>query len=286
MQTIVQAKEPRMLIPRELYGVIGWPLGQTLSPLLQNTGFATLGIPAVYMAWPIPPQNLTTFLDSMRLLNIRGCSVTIPHKLAVMSQLDSLSEAAALAGAVNTLFWREDNLCGDNTDVTGFLAPLEQINLASIDTLLLGAGGAAHAAAAGLRLSGCQNVRVASPGNQRQYSLAERFAFTPIRWDERYIHPARLVINATPMGMTGALVNESAYDFAKAPAVNGGWAYDLVYNPLHTRFLTEAARVGRSIITGLDMFFGQGNAQFRIWTGRSLPAEASIALENALGANE
>lgn len=275
-----------MGFPQYLYGVIGWPLGQTLSPLLQNTGFAALDIPAVYMAWPLPPQDLGAFINGMRLLRIRGCSVTIPHKIAVMQYLDSVSEAASLAGAANTIFWREDELCGENTDVAGFLAPLENINFASVDVLLLGAGGAGHAAAAGLRLSGCQNVRVASPGNMRQYPLAERFAFTPIAWNDRYAHPARLVINATPMGMKGSLVNESAYDFAKAPPISDGWAYDLVYNPLHTLFLAQAAKAGRTCITGLEMFFGQGNAQFKIWTGHNLPAAARVALENALEADQ
>lgn len=274
-----------MRFPKYLYGVIGWPLGQTLSPLLHNTAFETLAIPAVYMAWPVPPDDLKTFLAGMRLLQIRGCSVTIPHKIAVLRYLDNVSEPASLAGAVNTLFWRDDDLCGENTDVAGFITPLSDLALDAFDVLLLGAGGAAHAVAAGLRLSGCSNVRVTSPGDQRQYQLAERFAFTPIAWKDRYKYPARLVVNATPLGMIGEHVDESPYDFEKAPAAKNGWAYDLVYNPLHTRFLAGAAKAGRKIISGLEMFFGQGNAQFRLWTGRDLPRSSRIALEKALGAD-
>lgn len=272
--------------PQSLYGVIGWPLGQTLSPLLHNTGFQTLDIPAVYMAWPVAPEKLALFLDSMRLLDIRGCSVTIPHKIAILEYLDSVSERAALAGAANTLFWRDGALCGDNTDVSGFLAPLADLPLAGMDVLLLGAGGAARAAAAGLRLSGCQNVRVASPGNQRQYELAERFAFSPIPWEDRYAHPATLIINATPLGMKGELIGETPYDFSLAPHVQGGWAYDLVYNPLNARFLREAAKAGRRSLTGLEMFFGQASAQFLLWTGQPLPETARAALENALEARQ
>lgn len=271
-------------MPQSLYGVTGWPLGQTLSPLIHNTGFQTLGLPGVYMAWPVPPEGLKTFLDGMRLLGIQGCSVTIPHKIAVLEYLDSVSEQASMAGAVNTLFWRDGELCGENTDVAGFMAPLEDIGIELMDILVLGAGGAAHAAAAGLRLAGCRNVRVTSPGNQRQFPLAERFAFTPVHWQDRHARPAELVINATPMGMTGRLLNESPYDFAKAPLAGKGWAYDLVYNPLRTRFLAEAEAAGRRTISGLEMFLGQGNAQFRLWTGHNLPAASRIALNTALGA--
>lgn len=271
-------------LPKDLYGIIGWPLGQTLSPLLHNTGFQSAGIPAVYLAWPLPEDNLDAFITGMRILRIQGCSVTIPYKIAALKYLDSVSEPASLAGAVNTLFWRSESLCGENTDVAGFLAPLRSLPLAALDILLLGAGGAAHAAAAGLRLSGCSRVRVASPGNQRQYQLAERFAFTPVLWDDRYLHPARLVINATPMGMTGKLKNENPYDFAVSPCQTGGWAYDLVYNPLNTPFLECAARNGRICISGLEMFLGQGNAQFRLWTGRDLPEIAFSAVKKALGA--
>lgn len=273
-----------MLIPKYLYGIIGWPLGQTLSPLIHNTGFTELRLPSVYMAWPVPPNDLKSFMVSLRLLKIQGCSVTIPHKIAILRYLDNISEPAALAGAVNTLYWRNDELYGENTDVAGFMTPVARLELASMDILMLGAGGAARAVASGLRLGGCQRVSVASPGNQSQYQLCERFAFTPIPWQERYVNPAQLVINATPIGMTGELVNESPYDFAKAPAVNSGYAYDLVYNPLQTRFLKEAAAVGRQCISGLEMFFEQGNAQFKLWTGQSLPEKSRIVLAETLGA--
>lgn len=273
-----------MLMPQACYGVIGWPLGQSLSPLIHNTGFEILKIPAVYFKWPVAPPQLATFINALSVLNIPGVSVTIPHKITVMEYVENLTEAAALAGAVNTLFYRDKTLCGDNTDVQGFLSPLAGLQLDHMDTLLIGAGGAAHAAGAALRLAGCPNVRVTSPGNMRQYPLAERFGFTGIPWDERYSHPARLIINATPLGMHGALINDTPYDFAKGPQVQTGFAYDLVYNPRQTRFLREAAQHGRKPIFGIEMFWGQGNAQFKLWTGHDLPPEARIELEKTLGA--
>lgn len=269
-------------LPKNLYGVIGWPLGQSLSPLMHNTGFQTLGLDGVYLAWPVAEDQLQAFIESLRLLKIKGLSVTIPHKIAIMALLDNMSEAAALAGAVNTLFWRDNELYGENTDVTGFLQPLSDLRLESMDVLLLGAGGAAHAAAAGLRLAGCRQVRVASPGNKSQYHLAERFSFMPISWEERYARPATLIINSTPVGMHGALEALTPYDFAQAPAVNHGYAYDLVYNPVETVFLKEALNNGRQCISGLEMFIGQGNEQFKLWTGENLPEAAITAVKQAL----
>lgn len=268
-------------IPRDLYGVIGWPLAQSLSPLLHNTGFQVLGIPAAYLALEVSPDDLERFLRSLALFRVKGCSVTIPHKIAVLPYLDSISEQASLAGAVNTLFFKDGLLAGDNTDVTGFLAPLANLRLDEMDALLLGAGGAAHAVAAALKLAGCRQTWVCTPGNERHIPLAERFGFTPIAWDDRCKKEANLIINATPLGMKGKFVHESPYDFDHAAKI-GGIAYDLVYNPENTLFLQAAARAGRKRISGIEMFYEQGNAQFRIWTGRDLPPEARAALCQAL----
>ncbi|MGE9984318.1 shikimate dehydrogenase family protein [Desulfovibrio sp. SGI.169] len=289
---------PKLFLPADLYGVTGWPLAQTLSPLLHNTGFQTLGIPAVYLRWEVPPERLPAFVDSVRLLGVKGCSVTIPHKMALLPLLDRVSPQAGLAGAVNTIYWDGAALCGENTDVSGFLAPLAGMPLENMDALLLGAGGAAHAVAAGLRLRRCRKVFAATPSNRSHLPLAERFGFTPVPWEQRHDVPAGLIINATPLGMRGKHEGESPYDFSlsapvRAAGVTGAAsgdarvdtapvAYDIVYNPLETRFLREARRAGRRCVTGLEMFFGQGDAQFRLWTGRPLPPEARRNLEKAL----
>ena len=102
-----------------LYGVTGWPLAQSLSPLLHNTGFTTLGLRALYLRWEVPPQRLPAFVDSVRTLRIGGCSVTIPHKVALLPLLDEASPLARQVGAVNTIYWQGDRLCGENTDVAG-----------------------------------------------------------------------------------------------------------------------------------------------------------------------
>lgn len=228
------------------------------------------GHPAVYLRWEIAPERLAAFIDSMRLLAVQGCSVTIPHKMALMPLLDEVSPQARLAEAANTVYRRDGRLCGENTDVAGFLAPLADAPLESMDVLLLGAGGAAHAAAAGLAARRTRRVWVATPSDRRHLPLAERFSFTPLAWKERHEVPAQLIVNATPLGMRGKHEAESPYDFsanasgnvadaidrARGSSYGGpkdavvwgaaarGLAYDIVYNPLETRFLREARLAG------------------------------------------
>lgn len=279
-----------------LYGVVGWPLTQSLSPLLHNSGFAALGLPGLYLRWEVPPERLPAFVDSVRLLNIRGCSVTIPHKVALLPLLDEISPLARCVGAVNTIYWQGDLLCGDNTDVAGFMAPLAQENLHGADVMLLGAGGAARAAVAGLMSLANdrrpRHVFICTPSDSSHLPLAEEFGLSPVLWAQRHEVPARLVVNTTPLGMRGKAEDASPYSFAMADknfsphaAEATAMAYDIVYNPLKTRFLREAAHAGRRCLSGLDMFFGQGDAQFRLWTGQALPLASRSALEAALAAS-
>lgn len=271
-------------LPGALYGVIGWPLAQSLSPLVHNTAFQALGMDAVYLRWEIAPEKLEAFVAAFRLLGMRGCSVTIPHKVAIMSCVDEVSPLARSVGAVNTLYWREDRLCGENTDVTGFMAPLLARDLPrDTPVLLLGAGGAARAAAAGLRANGFGDLSVCTPSDRRHAALAEAFGMRAVKWEDRHEVPARLVVNATPLGMRGKAEDETPYDFCRARAVGRtGLAYDIVYNPLRTRFVREAGEAGWQCLGGLEMFYGQADAQFRLWTGGRLPQEARAALEAAL----
>ena len=277
-----------------LYGVTGWPLSQSLSPLLHNTGFAALGINALYLKWEVPPQKLPTFVESVRLLNIRGCSVTIPHKVELLPLLDEVSPLARRVGAANTIYWKGESLCGENTDVAGFMAPLANVSLAGADVLLLGAGGAARAVAAGLVTAAPHNrparVFVSTPSDKSHLTLADEFGLTPLLWQNRHEPTPLLVINTTPLGMRGKAEQDTPYDFwlgtPPAPANDAKatpLAYDIVYNPLETRFLREARAAGRRCISGLEMFLGQGDAQFRLWTGQGLPPESRRALEAALG---
>ena len=131
-----------MFEPTALYGIIGHPLGHSLSPALHNWAFARAGLPGVYMAWPLVPESLAEFFSAVRVLPIRGGNITLPHKVEAMALLDEISPRAGRVGAVNVFYWKDGRLCGDNTDVAGFLAPLRKKRVAS--ALVLGAGGASR----------------------------------------------------------------------------------------------------------------------------------------------
>lgn len=272
-----------MIIPEKLCGIIGWPLGHTMSPLLHNWGFAQLGLPLTYMAFPTPPDRLETFLAGVRALPVWGLSVTIPHKRAVMAACDHLTERAKAVGAVNTLYWRDGKLWGENTDVAGFLAPLHAQEDLPQKAIVLGAGGAARAAVAGLQELGL-TVFVSARTLEKAQALTDELGGTPLPWEERTqaLDGAGLVVNATPLGMSGERQEQSPWPAETwTPSMT---AYDMVYNPLETRMLREAKAAGASPIDGLSMFVGQGLEQFRLWTGQELDEkEARSLLAHALG---
>lgn len=254
------------------FGIIGWPLGHTMSPALHNWGFAQLGLDARYEPWPLRPEDLPAFMGRVRETPIHGLSVTIPHKRAVMPFLDRVSDRAEAIGAVNTLYWDDGELCGENTDVIGVVAPLRTLDPLPRPALVLGAGGAARAAVAGLLELGLE-VAVSNRTRAKGESLAADFGVPCVDWDARMDDEWGLVCNTTPLGMSGHLADRTPFDAdrLRPDAV----AYDIVYNPLKTRFLAEAEAAGRRTISGLEMFLHQGLAQFRLWTGRDMDEDGA-----------
>ena len=250
--------------PPALHGIIGYPLGHSMSPLMHNTAFRTLNLPGVYLSWPIEPGRLPAFVDAARLLNIRGCSITIPHKIDIIPLLDKTSENVREMGACNTLYRDGEKICGENTDVIGFTAPLRKRSLSpETRVLVLGAGGVSRAAIAGLRRLGLANITLTNRRKERAEALCNEFGLLCAPWEERGDVPADLIINTTPLGMTGAQEHETPYPRAFQ---DNGIAYDLIYTPFQTRFLRDAAAAGWETVSGLDMFIGQGDAQFHLWT--------------------
>ncbi len=259
------------------YGIIGQPLGHSLSPALHNWALARAGLPGQYHAYPLEPGGLADFMARARALPLAGLSVTIPHKVAVMEFLDEVSERARATGAVNTVYRRGDRLLGENTDVTGFLAPLRALGTAPRSALVLGAGGAARAVLAGLGELGVPAVLVTARDPARAEALAAAFGARTHPWDQRGSARAELVVNTTPLGMRGPGQGLSAWP-PSSPLGPGQTAYDLVYNPVQTAFLALACATGARTIGGLDMFLHQGREQFRLWTGQTFDLPAARAL--------
>ncbi len=262
----------------QLFGVVGYPLSHSLSPLLHNWALKKNGLPGVYVRWEVLPDNLAEFMVSVRTLKIRGISVTLPFKERVIPYLDALTDDAREVGAVNHLFWEGEDLIGNNTDVEGFLSPIISIDIDS--ALVLGTGGAALAVLCGLLKKDVKEIYMAGRNIQRLYYLRERFGILPVPWEKRGEIRAHILINATPIGMSPH-IEEIPYP---APFLkNFSMVYDLVYNPQQTQLLREAQKRGCDTIGGLTMFVFQALLQFKQWTGLSFdPAEAKSLLTHGL----
>jgi shikimate dehydrogenase len=266
------------------YGIIGYPLGHSLSPLVHNWGFRRFDIEGHYEAWPTPPEELAAFMARFRATPFEGASVTIPHKTAVMAYLDVVTDLGRTVGAVNTLYWRDGALWGENTDVEGFCRPLVGRDLNPETALVLGSGGAARAVVVGLTRLGVARVAVTGRTDAKAEALAREFGLVHVPWANRGDFAATLLVNTTPMGMAGRFEGLSPYPRESLEA--GMAVYDLVYNPYRTRLVEDAEAAGGQVVPGLEMFLYQAVEQFRLWTGRVLPEEEvrPVLLEALYGA--
>jgi len=234
----------------KLIGIVGSPVGHSLSPNLHNRAFDSANLDFVYLKFPT--ADLKDFFENARAIGIVGFSVTIPHKTAVIPFLGELTAEARNAGAVNTVWWRDGKWIGENTDVYGVRAALAsaKFDVSGKTVVILGAGGAAKAAVAALKAA--RNVTVL-PRREIASASARR---------------CDLLINATPLGMSPA-VDESPLD-GPIPA---DVVFDMVYNPPITRLLKSARDQGKTVIQGTTMFLAQAARQFEIWTGHRAPSE-------------
>jgi shikimate dehydrogenase len=255
------------------YGIIGHPLGHSLSPVLHNWGYAQHGLKARYDAWDTPSEALPAFIERVRAEGILGVSVTIPHKQAVMPLLDRVSTKARAVGAVNTLLWDRGLLKGTNTDVTGCLIPLQEQDRPLRTGLVLGAGGAARAAVAALNELGLEWVGVSNRNRDKADKLALEFGVEAVDWQERHKNPPDVLVNTTPLGMAGCFENENPWPMRSLPSDTV--VFDLVYNPMKTKLLIQAEQSGCITISGLEMFLHQGLKQFKLWTGLDLDADGA-----------
>lgn len=261
--------------PSQLYVVIGHPLGHSLSPALHNWAFAATALPGVYMAFPREPGTLAAFFAAVRALPISGGNITLPFKVESMAFMDEVSPRARRVGAINTFWWKDGRLCGENTDITGFMAPLAGVRAHS--ALVLGAGGVSRAAIVGLQELGIPEIAITNRTASRAAALAGEFGIACLPWEERAARGWDLVVNATNQGMKGPAENASAFP-AEGFAGRTGLAYDIVYTPERTRFLAEAQAAGWKTQSGVAMFVEQGREAFRLWTGVAMPEEGSYAL--------
>ncbi|MGE5706998.1 MAG: shikimate dehydrogenase, partial [Bacteroidota bacterium] len=252
--------------------LLGDPLAHTLSPGMHNAAFEAAGIDAVYLALPVPPARLEAALRGLRALDFGGGNVTIPHKVAIIPFLDRLTPAAKAIGAVNTLFWQEGLLWGDNTDAPGFASTLEE---PPESALILGTGGAAKAVLFALLEKGAEKIFVATrhPGDdpfESHRAFFPRASIELCSYDalEEILPSVELVVNATPVGMReGSPLDESQVALLAPKTL----VYDLIYNPPETKLLALAKKRGLPVRNGAGMLARQAAIASQRWTGQFLP---------------
>jgi shikimate dehydrogenase len=262
-----------------LFGVIGNPVAHSLSPVMHNQVFATIGYNAVYFAFRVTDPG--SAIKGIRALNFKGVSVTLPHKVAVMEYLDEIDEIAAQIGAVNTIVNKQGRLIGYNTDCPGALQALRtRTSIKDKSVALIGAGGAARAigfglVAAGGRVTILNRTRVS--GERLAADL--QVQFLPL--DEWAPNHYEILINTTPVGMHP---DTDATPIPQEGLSKDMVVMDIVYNPLDTRLLKAAAAKKCRTINGVDMFVFQGAQQFELWTGQKAPVDVMRqAVLEALG---
>jgi shikimate dehydrogenase len=263
-----------------LYGLVGHPVGHSLSPAMQNAAFRTLGIDAVYVALPVPPERLAEGLRGAHAIGFRGLNVTVPHKQRAAELCVRLDAVAALCGAANTLRRTADGWEGSNTDAPASLGLLQAAGVKEgARALLLGAGGAALAGAWALLSAGAE-VEVAARRPEAAAVLTARMlaafpagpAVRPLAWGtavERATQ-ADVVVNATSIGLGGSSDGLPPFRFRR-----GQVAVDFVYG--ETAFARAAQAEGATVVTGEQILVRQGAHAFTLWTGHAAPEAVMTA---------
>jgi shikimate dehydrogenase len=268
-------------IRTKFVGIIGFPIRHSLSPVMHNAAFESMGLDYCYIPLEVEPRRMRPAVTALRSLGFCGFNVTIPHKRHIIAVLNRLSPEARLIGAVNTVEIRPGRLIGHNTDGRGFIrAFVEETgeSVAGKRVLILGAGGAARAIAFQWAMEGGGSVTIANRSSVRAAELVRDLREPPVRcsaavlpWKEASleagVRQADIIINATSVGMKPDDLPLLPPNVFKA----GQIVCDLIYNPPATLLLKQAQSAGAKALNGLGMLVHQGALAFEIWTGQRPP---------------
>ena len=255
--------------------VIGNPVSQSLSPLMHGHWFESLSLDGEYQAREVQTNELEAALEQFRADGYAGFNVTVPHKTAIVPLLDRLTPLAREMGAVNTVKFNPDGTTvGINTDGIGFLKHLKETapnRPKDKPVLLLGAGGAARAAALALLNDGVSMVMISNRTRAKAEAVASelgRGRITVVDWDDRSTAAgaAGIVVNTTALGMVG----QPALEIDLSTAARDTAVYDIVYKPLKTPLIEAAGKLGLKTVDGLGMLVHQGAAAFKLWFGHDV----------------
>jgi shikimate dehydrogenase len=264
----------------EIYGLIGFPVRHTFSPMMHNVAFRTLGIDAVYLPFEVRPADLGAVMQCLKALGVRGLNVTVPYKEKVLRYLSDIDREAGLIGAVNTIVVKDGRLKGFNTDGTGFVQSLKEefgISPNGKRFFILGAGGASRAISFSLALQGAGRIvlldEIADKAIKLAASLSRHTAAEAValKRDHRAMKEMMLnsdvLINATPCGMKVDDPKVIDPDLLH----RGLFVYDIIYNPRTTTLLRDARNRGAVTANGIGMLLNQGVLSFSLWTGKKAP---------------
>lgn len=262
-----------------LVGVIGHPIGHSLSPRIHNAAFEAQGLDMVYLAFDVPPEQLANAFAGIRALQMRGVNVTIPHKEAVMTLLDDVDSLAAKVGAVNTVVSHDGKLVGYNTDVTGFTRALRSVlprGASGLRCVVAGAGGAARAVLAALVADGADTVYVYNRTRERAVILCRAAAeWGPTACEVVDVETLRLVandchlfVNTTSVGLASEVKN---FPMPVDILHSGLVVVDLVYRERPTAFVQASRERGARVVNGTEMLLMQAGDSYRLWTGLEPP---------------
>jgi shikimate dehydrogenase len=268
----------------KIVGLVGYPLGHSLSPAMQNAAFKHLGLDCEYVLFEVEPKDLSEALHGMRALHIAGFNVTIPHKETILPLLDEVTQLACIIGAVNTVKTQEGLLVGYNTDGPGFIDSLKdgaKMNPKGKKVVLLGAGGASRAVSVMLAKAGVKSLFITDIQEEKAQDLVSYVgSYFEIESEsipanhhrlQKLIAEADLLVNSTPIGMHPKINESPLPEGIKLP--KNLMVYDLVYNPAETKLIKTAKASGCKTFSGLDMLVRQGAMAFTIWTGLEAPLE-------------
>jgi len=264
----------------KIAGIFGWPIAHSRSPRLHGFWLDRYGVDGAYIPLAVRPEAFATAFRALPALGFRGVNITVPHKEAALANCDTVDAQARRIGAVNTVVVDDaGKLCGSNTDAFGFIENLQQASdwhAAAGPAVVLGAGGAARAIVVALLDAGAPEVRIANRTRARADAFVSEFGAktTAVDWDDRAdaLSDATLLVNTTTLGMQGH--DPLDLDLSRLP--NAAVVNDIVYTPLQTPLLKDAAARGNTTVDGLGMLLYQAQPGFEKWFGVRPEVDAAL----------
>ncbi|MCL1896017.1 MAG: shikimate dehydrogenase [Clostridiales bacterium] len=265
----------------ELVGLFGCPVDGNATGAAMEAAFKELDLGYRYITTLVYPQDLEAAVQALKAFNMKGTHITMPHKVEVMKYLDHVSETASLMGAVNTVYLKDGETFGENTDGIGFIASLtgNNIDIRGKRIAVLGAGGAARAMSIELAKAGASHIMIVNRGKDRGQALVDLLNGKTsanaelVPWDETFSVPddTDILVNATSVGMFPD-TNLPDIDFSTL-LPNMIVSDAIIQNPVQTRFLEEAGKRGCKTINGVSMLINGGAVSFKLWTGLDAPID-------------